>query len=522
MIMKKTKLICLLLVLVMVLGAFASCTGDGAGDSKDPGDRVDGSWEGVDFDGQTLVVEVSGAKDPQNTFPACNIYTRGPDSGTSTDEIQKKVLARNQKVKTELNIDVQYKKNSDCTYDTVLAHVEKYVLTSADDAPDVLDNDLYGLVRAMMKGYLWNVKDPGTDADGNELKSFLDFGYEGWYEEFMTGASYDANKLYLLAGDYHIDLVRFAWVFFTNIDKFNAAYGSTDFQSYDYMVEYIIGTGEFLYDDLMKLAELGWIDNGNVRNDTDLGDQIGLCLNNVCPRIFLACSGFSMVEWSGGSEGKGTPSVCLPTSEAANNLATLSRNYTTLFNSKGVHYIAEGVLESTTEFFSGNIIMTMSKLGEMESQDMRETDFKRGILPFPRYDRNSPNFVTVVHDQAEISVILSTTNNFTMASAYMQFLNEESADVLQEYYEKGLKFKYNDSKSVRTMIDYIKSNIRSPFDAVLVNYICGESAVKTQLYETFQSDATGGKNQFMSTYTQNQGSYADSLNAILTALARIE
>ncbi len=520
--MRKTKLICLVLALLMVCATLASCTGDGADGPGYSGDRgEDGSWDNVDFGGATLTVEVSGAQDPQGTFPACNIYTRGPDSGTTTDEIQKKVLTRNKKVADDLNINVEYKPNSNLAYDGVLAHVESYVRGAAEDSPDVLDNDIYGLVRAMMNGYLWNVSNPGEDKNGNEVYSYFDFSYDGWYEEYMKGASYDSNKLYLLAGDYHIDLVRFAWVFFTNIDLFNETFASTDYKSYDYMVEYIIGTDEFLYEDLTYLAKTGWVDKGTTSDETDLGDQIGLCLNNVCPRIFLACSGLSVVEWSGGAEGKGTPSIYAPTSEGANRLATLSQLYTALYNAEGVHYIND-VLPSTTEFFSGNIVLSMAKLGEMESASMRDTKFTRGILPFPRYNRQSPNFVTVVHDQAEVSCILNNASSFSMASAYMQYMNEESDDVLNEYYEKGLKFKYNESKAVRAMIDFIKENIRSPFDAVLVNYICAEAATGGQLYEMYHSDAINNKNSFASTYAQNQGSYQASLTAILDKLSKLD
>lgn len=518
--MKMTRFLALLLSLVLLCGALASCTGDGGDGPGFSGNRgEDGSWEDVDFGGATLKVKVSAAQDDEGTFPACDIYTKGPD-GTTTDEIQKKVLARNQKAASELNINVEYS-TTDSTVGEVFAEIEQYVRGAAEDAPDVFDNDIYGLVRAMMNGFLWNISNPGKDANGNEVYSYFDFSYDGWYNEYMEGASFDPEKLYILAGDYHIDLIRYAWVFFTNVDLFNETFGTTDYKSYDYMVEYIMGTNEFLYDDLTYFAKTGWRDTGSSRDEIDKNDQIGICLNVISSRIFLACSGLSMVEWSGGEQGKGTPSVYPAESEGANALNTLSQKFTELYNAEGV-YCVGNVLDAVTQFFDGNVVLTVAKIGEMESAAMRETTFTRGILPFPRYDRNESDFVTVVHDQAEVSCILNNASSFSMASAYLQYMNEESDVVLEEYYERGLKFKYNESRSVRRMIDFIKEHIRSPFDSVLTVYLCDESTEKKQIYDIFAECATQNKNSFASTYHQHRGSYQTALETLVSRLAAQE
>ena len=392
---------------------------------------------------------------------------------------------------------------------------------AAEDAPDVVDNDIYGLTRAMLNGYLWNVKNPGKDWKGNDVYSYFDFSHEGWYTEYMSGASLDPEKLYLLAGDANVDILRYAWVLFTNVDRFNETYRDTDYGTYEDFCMYITEANEFYYEDMITLAKIGWHDTTN-RGVTDLTDeQIGVCFNNLCPRIFLFGSGLSMVEWSGGSFGVGAPSVVKPGSEGANQLASLSELYTTIFNSEGVHYIND-VLPSTTAFFNGNIILTTAMLGEMESSQMRGTQFERGILPCPQYNRSAPGFRTIVHDQAEISVILNNASSFTMASAYLQFINEESADVLKEYYEKGLKFKYNESKTTREMIDFVKDHIDSPFDSVFATYICGTSTVAQELYGVIQSMASQNKNAFASTFNANQGSYQASLEAILEKMAALE
>ena len=45
----------------------------------------------------------------------------------------------------------------------------------------------------------------------------------------------------------------------------------------------------------------------------------------------------------------------------------------------------------------------------------------------------------------------------------MQYLNEESEKGVYAYYEKGLKFKYNDDKNTRMMMDIVRDTTDSPF-----------------------------------------------------------
>ena len=162
-------------------------------------------------------------------------------------------------------------------------------------------------------------------------------------------------------------------------------------------------------------------------------------------------------------------------------------------------------------FMDGKIVMSMAELGEMESEQMRNTSFKRGILPFPRYHNTYTDSVTtVVHDQAEIDTILNNAKSFNMASAFLQYVNELSTEILDIYYEEVLKFKYNDSRGARAMIDLVHNTIDSPFDSVMSAKVFG--ATGAQFYASFQLDATANRDSTFSS------SYAESRDAVQTTL----
>ena len=111
--------------------------------------------------------------------------------------------------------------------------------------------------------------------------------------------------------------------------------------------------------------------------------------------------------------------------------------------------------------------------------------------------------------------------SFPAASALMQFLNEESEKVVYTYYEKGLKYKYNDNKNARAMMDLIRETSDAPF-----GFEIGDLT-----HETFYS-ADGAKklalmyldnnSTLASTFEAEKGVYVDCLNKMLEKFASFE
>ena len=516
-IMKLTKLICLLLALTCFLCCFVACDNDESG-IDDGGDRVGDSWEGVDFGGSTLKISVSANQDSEVTFPACDIYTKGPDAVT-TEEVQKKVLARNKRVADMLNLNVVYT-TTDLPYNEVLGNIEQLVRGAAEDAPDIYNNDMYGLTRAMVAGYLWNVKNPGADANGNEVKNYFDFTYDGWNYEFMKGCTFDQNKMYILAGDYFLDMIRMAWVFYVNVDMFNENGQALGYGDINAFYEYVT-SGIWDYESLTYMCKRVWQDNGTERDKTDKKDgRIGLAVNHVSDWIFVSSSGVTPFY----QDENYKPCVMQDTN-TFNLMATALRTVvsgsvdvaSSTLTGDGIYFERE-VLSSTNYFFDGNFLFAVSVLGELESTAMRGVEFQKGLVPFPKWnEQRQDEYHTMVHDQTELGAILNNAASFGRASAYMQAVNEESADVVYEYYEKGLKFKYNEDKGIRSMIDLVYNTIDTPFGMQLAGLASANST------ETLVGM---GKAAVMDTVASTFGSekiaYETALKATLESFAKLQ
>ncbi|MBQ8907452.1 MAG: hypothetical protein IJY71_02570 [Clostridia bacterium] len=501
---KHIRIFALALALVLSLGVLASCNGGGAGNVQTGGRGEDGSWDDVDFGGSTLKISVSVNAPNETTMPECSRYTKGPDK-TSSDNVQKKVYERNRDVANMLNLKVEYA-TTNLPYGEIAEDVEK--LVQSEKAPDIYINDVCAMVPSMLQGYFTNLLDFGTDADGSKVQNFFDFSYEGWYKDYMSGLTMDASKQYIMAGDYFVDLIRFAWVLFVNVTEFDATFADfADWVSYDYTARRIDFSGDWDYDDLIFLAGKAHSDTVN-KGTTDLtDDRIGFLLTTMAHRIVYWQSGLSIVEWEGGF-GVGTPKIVgdAGTDPAAQSLLSdLSAAYSKLYNAIGVYNKAPNK-DCVELFIDGKAVFSTVVLGEMESDSMRDVAFTRGVLPFPKYSEDQDAIHTVVHDQAEVGVILKNAAAPTMASAYMQAINEKSASVLSEYYEKSLKVKYNtagDSEGgVRLMIDLVHDTIDSPFECLLArqiaNFAAADGSVGIAWY--ILKDAQGNTTSFGTNY----------------------
>ena len=533
------KLVCLLLVFVMLFASLVAC-GDGSniGDGGEKGDN----WANLDFGGATLTVSVSKNDPDETTFQNSAVYMKGPDNAGTAEPVQKMVLERNNKVCTDLDMKIEYQETN-WRYNQVLADLEKLVAGAAEDAPDVYNNDMRPLYNAMLNGYLWNITNPGKNTDGSDVKSYFEFDHECWYKEYMEGATFSKDKLYILVGDYNIDIVRWAFVLFVNVDRWDATFGGYDedhaygaFRTYEDAATFIEATSDWYYDDIIALAGAAHIDGANQNGIADLEDeQIGILLNALSPRLFTYGSGYSIFEWTKNGktvgECEGVPSLITDTTD----LAAVGEKFTQLYNAKGVYnYPSWDVTSSeacVNDFIDGKALMATATLGEMESSAMRGGNVKtRGILPYPRYSDAIDHMTTIVHDQAEVSVILNNAKSFALASAYLQYVNEESTEILDFYYEDVLKFKYNDSRGARKMIDLITDNVTSPFEALLnldVSSKAGAtgyaSSTIKHMFEFFEADAKANRaSTLRSKYDAQRGAMQTALEGLYAKFNTLE
>ncbi len=511
--MKKIRWISLFLVLAVCLGALSSCVvlnngGDGGGNNGGGDREDDGSWEGVNFGGQKVKLCVSGHKTPECNFPAASVYTKGPDTAGS-NEVYKEVLKRNKNAEKDLNIKVEYSVR-ELYYNDVIEDVRTIVQTAAKNSPDIYNNDCCSLAYSMIDGLLWNVKAPGDD-----VKSYFNFEAEGWYTEFIKGCTFDQSKYYLFAGDYFIDMIRMAWVIYVNNDLLAQNIGKmpTWCKSVEEFYEYVLA-GFWDMDVLATMSSRIFVEGTDgKRGETEKTDQIvGFAYTGNSNWAFSAASGITVYYQDKDDNYK--PKVM----DSIADYQKVSDKFKNLTDSQGVYFQQE--IKSSTEcFLQGNFLFAISRLGEMESSELRDFGYAKGLVPIPKWNANEQDdYRTILHDQVEVGAILKTANAFSASSALMQYLNEESDQVVYTYYEKGLKYKYNDDKIAREVMDLIRETVDSPF-GFQIGDLCqtlytGSPALKGMY---ISQNATIG-----STFASEKDAYVDCMNKMLEKFASFD
>ena len=212
--------------------------------------------------------------------------------------------------------------------------------------------------------------------------------------------------------------------------------------------------------------------NGDGTYDAKAGEDVGFIASTHMERAFTWTTGLSILGWEG--EPCNSKAYVI---ENNSDMFEFISDFTTLYNTKGIMDVGSDVLSATTLFLEGNVLFTLSKMGEMESEQVRNSEVQKGLLPVPLYDSaKQEDYITLVHDQADIGCILNNVRRFSAATAYMQLANETSVEVLKEYYEKTLKLKYTEDADDKAMIDLIHDRIVSPFELIIARLVVSGGA----------------------------------------------
>ena len=204
--------------------------------------------------------------------------------------------------------------------------------------------------------------------------------------------------------------------------------------------------------------------------------------------------------------------------QSIDDFQKVSDKYIAMVEKSGV-YEDSVVIDSTNRFLQGNFLFAISRLGEMESTALRDFGAEKGLVPVPKWDADvQEEYYTIIHDQVEIGCILNSAKAFSAASALMQYLNEESKQVVYTYYEKGLKYKYNDDENARAMMDLIRERTDSPFGFQIGDH-CEELytgvGTLTRIYITQNSTLS-------STFASQKDAYKDCMQKMIDKFAALK
>ncbi len=509
---KSVRIICLLLSLLMVLPTLAACSGDDSGNNKNNnnGQRPDtgddeNNFENLGYyDGEEIVISLSKYTSSEITMESYQ-YIQGPDQMTA-DSVQNKIYDRNVDVADAIGVEPRYV-YTNLGYSEVMADVQNKVLAPSKNTPDLYIDQVYGMIRAQQSGFLMNVLKDGTN---------VDLTAKGWYTDYMDAYNFGSDtKLYLLAGDYFMDVIRFLNTVAVNLTMFQNLYPK---QGGTKLLYDTVEQGNWTIDQMMTWCEDAFQDTGKVSGKADEDDRLGLISYNGGPAAMGWIPSVNVCAFN--VDANGQYSVHTKTDERAVKvidklLALMGGTTGVLFAMSAPTNTANAVREI---FIDGTALFTSGVLlSYLETTEYLNMEDDKCVIPFPKLEASDKYYVTA-HDNARVGSILICTEKFKETTAWLQAMALTSTDVLDEYYNVALKFKYGTDLGTTKMLDII-------YDSICASHWITATAIITTGGVTSSNNGSPlgfwysgvsslpASNTYVSLYTSVKSQYGTALNA---------
>ncbi len=572
----KTKIFALFLALVMVVGMLASCgpaapqcdgvnhtdadsnnicdicnatINQGGGGDEDDDDDDDDDSVTIEIPDVTwsneveLLYQMTDNSNDGELSSGCYRYLAAQEgvSGIApsipyADSIDMDIEERNNAAMEYAKVTVEYlyyPNTSEYNWGASISEIATTATSGTEKGrPDIFCNFVYDMMSASLSRAFKNVyshSNKSVDVGDGERTNYFQFAKEGKYDpnfkdtgkgymvEYMQSLSLSRDRMYLIASDYFIDLVRAFFVVPVNLtlleQEIDVATGADAENENAYNYDWD-GDGEYTVDDFYTMVRNNkWTyttlagfandvyDNSNPDALEDpLDDTLGFAVGTqggLGVSGLLYTTSITVIErkwneklyqddddnWVGDWE------YWYPdeNSDSCVRLQEFVTNLNSLFNSTGVRNVDSSNFDDKVEnairarfavnkvLFGG--IICVGSLEDEAYSDMVESGSQFGVVPVPLYRgeytdpvdhvKKTDEYLTQIHNIGRVGGIAFASTKFAHASAFLNYLSLNSTQILDDYYEWTLKEDISSGSEIEgnaEMLEYIRYHVRSSFD----------------------------------------------------------
>ena len=483
--------------------------GDGGNDDGGDGPGDVEETPTYDWDETSLIFQMTDNSNKEELSSGCKRYLAGEDE-SFFESIDEMVAERNADAYAETAVSVTYDYLPDTANYNWSANIENIftlVNSQSKDRPDIFCNFVYDMVSTSLKGSFANLysTERGTgNLYGANYFDFAEAGFEdsgvGYMFEYMKSLTLSKFKMYCLSSDYFTDMVRAFFVVPVNLTLLNSIEvaeggvqgqfnsdrdGDGDFNVDDFYQ--LVRDMEWNYDTLADFCNAIYADEGDANAEgalADLSDRVGFAISSSSG---LSSSGMlyttSVIiihrDWD---DTRNDYSYYYP--EDNPDLYAFCNSLNTLFKKTGVISVSDGQsgaygatsLQAIRNRFAVNKVLfggviCVGSLEYEEYQAMNESGDGFGVVPVMLYRAEDPEtgesdrYLTQIHNIGRIGGISASTTKFAQCSAFLNYMSNNSTDILDEYYNYKLQYDVaGGSEGNVEMLQYIRENVRSSFD----------------------------------------------------------
>ncbi|MBQ8817768.1 MAG: extracellular solute-binding protein [Clostridia bacterium] len=353
-----------------------------------------------------------------------------------SDVVTQKVYERNEAVKSRFNVNLNVVE-LDGSYD------KRDQMITAMRAENMSPTGAYDLV-STHSVYLGWMGMEGLTYDMTTLPE-IDFSKSYWNQNLYNELNVDGS-CYMMIGDIGHTLYEYITVMFVNTKVLEN--NKVVENGIDGLYE-IVENNEWTWEKCYQLAE----------NIGDGETSYGLLMNVHAMRASLIAQDLHVFTRNAETERfYMEPSANEHTIKAVENLSKFFARPNMYFADVGTSWgCAEDELNPI--FAADSALFYPQMLGQaMNLQERMGTGYS--IVPLPKYDAFQTDYYTICRDTVTGVAVLSCVKNPEMSGVITQALCMYGAElVTPEYYEKALKYRYNNDPKSIEMLDKIRDSL---------------------------------------------------------------
>jgi ABC-type glycerol-3-phosphate transport system substrate-binding protein len=294
----------------------------------------------------------------------------------------------------------------------------------------------------------------------------LDFSKKWWHSGYMDNAEIN-GAIYTAAGDIGVTVYEYLEVVFFN-KKIAEENQITDLYE-------VVQSGAWTYDKMMEYVSTVTSDlNGDGKYD--INDLFGLSIDahnlRYLPTYWEA--DITVV----GSDG--LRDFNLPNEKY---IDAYDKAYAMVYNYDQVFYAGDSEHDDTAMFTKDQLLFHTERLGN--AKFMREMESEYGIIPFPKYNTEQENYISVIDDPFSGLMVVNSIQNPEMVGTMIEALCMYGYhDITPAYYETTLKLKYLSDETAMNMIDLVR-------DSVVLDFAMIYSTLLSQMYSYISNSVHG-------------------------------
>ena len=440
----------------------------------------------------TLTFEMTNHSNGQELPSGCQNWMAG-QAGNNTSLTQIAAAERNTAAfnATKLTINYKFLPDNDPNYSWSKNFNRIQVDQDKGIFSDMYCNFVYDLIGAYLAGCFANLK-TASYTNYFEFADDEDYGATigdstGYMYEYMTSLSIKEDKMYLVASDYFIDLVRAFYVVPVNITMLEELTADLPKNPTDFAA--MVSAGQWTYDKMIQYCAV-YGDNASVTSEKK---GFAVAEHSLSSAGLLYTSSVRLLtdarKVAGNTfvaDGTNSPYSYEATNQKLIDFATALDNLmakpgVVRFTKSDNGGLSNALLHIREQFTTNRVLFGgVIMLGSLEYQDYQnmKTDGGKGFLvvPVPLYtaynEATNDIYSTQIHNIGRIGAISVKSEKFAECSAFLNYQSTHSRNVRDTYYEKELLLSVVGGGSTdaalmeanKAMLDLLRDSLITGFD----------------------------------------------------------